>query len=78
MRPDLVRAEAELWRRLIETNLDHCRTSGLLDVLVRTNEADEHLHCFYGSIGFTKLDITARQNTPTFSVAKRYFHQSLR
>ncbi len=65
-------------QRLVETYLAYCREHSLLDVLVRTNEADQHLHRFYGSLGFTKLEATARQELPTGDVIKRYFHQSMR
>jgi len=63
---------------LIQAYLAHCRERALLDVLVRTNEADQHLHRFYSSIGFTKLDITVQQELPMCGVTKRYFRQSLR
>ena len=67
--------------RLIEAYFAYCRERRLLDVLVRTSEADQHLHRFYASNGFRKLDITARQDirTPECSfIIKRYFHRSLR
>jgi GNAT superfamily N-acetyltransferase len=67
--------------RLIAAYLASCRERRLLDVLVRTNETDQHLHSFYASNGFKKLDITARQDIRTPEccfVTKRYFHYSLR
>ncbi len=65
-------------QRLVDAYLSHCRENALLDVLVRTNDADQHLHRFYCSIGFTKLGATARQELPVGAVVKRYFHQSVR
>lgn len=64
-------------QRMIEAYLSLCRNRALFDVLVRTNDADQHLHRFYTAVGFTKLDITVQQELPTGSVTKRYFHQSL-
>lgn len=67
--------------RLIDAYFAYCRERRLPDVLVRTNEADQHLHRFYAANGFKKLNIAARQDigTPECSfVTRRYFHRSLR